>query len=161
MVHKAARSEVWCATLKARDGMVESLQVLTRARASALKARKTAIEQIRSLIVSASDSALAARIALEALSGCYQDLDAAIGAILEEKCVSSQGTVQLMIRVGDNPERLKQRVVVLLCGVAARPASSGLTTLHRLNRGAGRAAANSAIHIVAPGRLRTDDRTRA
>ena len=116
--------------------------------------------------VSASDSALAAR---------YQDLDdkvgelnVAIGAILEEvapllleeKCVSSQGTVQLMIRVGDNPERLKQRVVVLLCGVAARPASSELTTLYRLNRGAGRAA-NSAIHIAAPGRLQIDDRTRA
>ena len=48
----------------------------------------------------------------------------------------------------------------LLCGVAARPASLGLTTLHRLNRGAGRAA-NSAIHIAAPGRMRTDDRTRA
>jgi len=58
-------------------------------------------------------------IALKALAGSYQDLDdkvgeldAAIGAILEEKCVSSQGSTQLMIRVGDNPERLKQRVVV-------------------------------------------------
>ena len=106
-------------------------------------------------------------IALKALAGSYQDLDdkvdelgATIGAILEEKCVSSQGSAQLMIRVGDNPERLKQRVVVLLCGVAARPVSSGLTTLHRLNRGAGRAA-NSAIHIAAPGRLQIDDRTRA
>jgi len=107
-------------------------------------------------------------IALKSLAGRYQDLDVAIGAILEEvapllleeKCVSSQGAVQLMIRVGDNPERLKQRVVVLLYGVAARPASSGLTTLHRLNRGAGRAA-NSAIHIAAPGRLQIDDRTRA
>ena len=80
-------------------------------------------------------------IALKALVGRYQDLDdvgkldAAIGAILEEKCVGSQGTVQLMIRVGDNPERLKQRVVVLLCGVAARPASSGFTTLYRLKQG--------------------------
>ena len=106
-------------------------------------------------------------IALKALAARYQDLDdkvdeldAAIGAILEEKCVGSQVVVQLMIRVGDNPERLKQRVVVLLCGVAARPASSELMTLYRLNRGAGRAA-NSAIHIAAPGRLRTDDRTRA
>ena len=48
----------------------------------------------------------------------------------------------------------------LLCGVAARPVSSGLTTLYRFNRGAGRAA-NSAIHIAAPGRLQIDDRTRA
>ena len=53
MARKAARSEVWCATLKARDGMAESLQVLTRAKVSALKARRAAIEQIRSLIVSA------------------------------------------------------------------------------------------------------------
>jgi len=45
----------------------------------------------------------------------------------------------------------------MLCEVTPRPASSGLTTRHRLNRGAGRAA-NSAIHIVAPGRLRIDER---
>ena len=56
MARKAARSGVWCVTVKARDGMVESLQVLTRARTSALKARKAAIEQIRSLIVSAPDA---------------------------------------------------------------------------------------------------------
>jgi len=56
MAHKDARSEVWCATLKGRDDMVESLRVLTRARASALKAHKAAIEQIRSLIVSAPDT---------------------------------------------------------------------------------------------------------
>ncbi|QUC02338.1 hypothetical protein [Atopobium sp. oral taxon 416] len=61
-------------------------------------------------------------IALKALAGSYQDLDdkvgelgATIGAILEEKCVGSRGTVQLMIRVGDNPEKLKQRVVVRDC----------------------------------------------
>ena len=56
MAHKGARSEVRCATLKSRDGMVESLRVLTRARASALKAHKAAIEQICSLIVSAPDT---------------------------------------------------------------------------------------------------------
>jgi hypothetical protein len=62
----------------------------------------------------------ATHIALKSLAGRYQDLDVAIGAILEEvapllleeKCVGSQGAVQLMIRVGDNPERLKERVVV-------------------------------------------------
>ena len=56
MAHKGARSRARCATLKSRDGMVESLRVLTRARASALKAHKAAIEQIRSLIVSAPDT---------------------------------------------------------------------------------------------------------
>ena len=65
-------------------------------------------------------------IALKAFSGRYQDLDdkvsefdAAIGAILEEKCVNSQGSTQLMIRVGDNPERLKQRVVAMRGGSAS------------------------------------------
>jgi hypothetical protein len=88
-------------------------------------ARKAAIEQIRSLIVSASDSALAARY--QDLDDKVGELDVAIGAILEEaapllleeKCVSSRGTVQLMIRVGDNSERLEQRVVAVRGGSAS------------------------------------------
>jgi hypothetical protein len=40
------------------------------------------------------------------------------------------------------------------------PASSGKTTRHRLSRGGDRAA-NSALHIIAIGRLRTDPRTQA
>ncbi|QUC03848.1 hypothetical protein [Atopobium sp. oral taxon 416] len=108
------------------------------------------------------------RIALKTLADRYQNLDevgelgTTIGAILEEKCVSSQGAVQLMITVeGQSGEaQAASRRSRCLCGVAACPVSSGLTTRHRLNRGAGRAA-NSAIHIAAPGRLRTDDRTRA
>src|SRR3954454_9516499 len=47
-----------------------------------------------------------------------------------------------------------------LCGVSPVPASSGKTTRHRLNRGGDRAA-NSALHIIAIGRLRTDPRTKA
>ena len=69
----------------------------------------------------------ATHIALKSLVGRHQDLDVAIGAILEEvapllleeKCVSSQGAVQLMIRVGDNPGRLKQRVVAVRGGSAS------------------------------------------
>ena len=47
-----------------------------------------------------------------------------------------------------------------LCGVSPVPASSGKTTRHRLNRGGDRAA-NSSLHIIAIGRLRTDPRTKA
>ena len=108
------------------------------------------------------------RIALKTLADRYQNLDevgelgTTIGAILEEKCVSSQGSAQLMITVeGQSGEaQAASRRSRCLCGVAACPVSSRLTTLYRLNRGAGRAA-NSAIHIVAPGRLQIDDRTRA
>ena len=42
---------------------------------------------------------------------------------------------------------------------APSTASSGKTTRHRLNRGGDRAA-NSALHIIAIGRLRTDQRTK-
>jgi len=44
--------------------------------------------------------------------------------------------------------------------VSPVPASSGKTIRHRLNRGGDRAA-NSALHIIAIGRLRTDLRTKA
>ena len=47
-----------------------------------------------------------------------------------------------------------------LCGVSPVPASSGKVTRHRLNRGGDRAA-NSALHIIAIGRLRTDPKTKA
>ena len=47
-----------------------------------------------------------------------------------------------------------------LCGVSPVPATSGKTTRHRLNRGGDRAA-NSSLHIIAIGRLRTDPRTKA
>lgn len=46
-----------------------------------------------------------------------------------------------------------------MCGVSPVPASSGKTVRHRLNRGGDRAA-NSALHIIAIGRLRTDQRTK-
>jgi len=39
------------------------------------------------------------------------------------------------------------------------PASSGKTVRHRLNRGGDRSA-NSALHIIAIGRLRTDQKTK-
>ena len=48
----------------------------------------------------------------------------------------------------------------MLCGVAPIPVSTGMKSRHRLNRGGDRAA-NFAIHIIAVGRLRTDERTRA
>ena len=68
---------------------------------------------------------------------------------------------QLLITAGDNPERLKSEAsFAALCGASPVPASSGKTDRHRLNRGGDRAA-NSALHIIAIGRLRTDEQTKA
>jgi transposase len=45
-----------------------------------------------------------------------------------------------------------------LCGVAPLPASSGMVTRHRLNRGGDRQA-NSALHLAVVTRIRVDEQT--
>jgi len=68
---------------------------------------------------------------------------------------------QLLITLGDNPDRLHSEAAFAhLCGVAPIPASSGRTHRHRLNRGGDRPA-NKALYVVVLGRLRYDPRTRA
>ena len=67
---------------------------------------------------------------------------------------------QLLVTLGDNPERLASEAqFAALTGVAPIPASSGKTTRHRLSRGGDRAA-NSAIHHIALVRMSTDPRTK-
>lgn len=69
---------------------------------------------------------------------------------------------QLLVTVGDNPERITNEAAFAhLCGVAPIPASSGKTTgKHRLNRGGDRAA-NAALYRIVLSRLRHDPATRA
>ncbi|MDF9753037.1 IS110 family transposase [Arthrobacter sp. ES3-54] len=67
---------------------------------------------------------------------------------------------QLLVTVGDNPERIgTEAQFAALAGVAPVPASSGKTTRHRLSRGGDRQA-NKAIHHVALVRMMSDTRTR-
>jgi len=97
------------------------------------------------------------------------DLDAMIAAIVDElapnlvarNSIGHTSAAQLILTAGDNSERLRSEAsFAALCGVSPVPASSGKTTRHRLNRGGDRAA-NSALHIIAIGRLRSDPRTQA
>ena len=193
-------------TPRTRDGMVESLRVLSACRKTAVAARRIALQMIHNTIVCAPDAlretlrrmtrmqlvrTLAAwrpdlsayrdveaayRIGLKSLARRYlelhdeiADLDAMIGAIVDElapdlvarNSIGSNGAAQLLLTAGDNPERLRSEAgFAALCGVSPVPASSGKTVRHRLNRGGDRAA-NSALHIIAIGRLRTDERTKA
>ena len=79
--------------------------------------------------------------------------------LIEQTAVGYESAAQLLITLGDNPERLRsESSFAALCGVSPIPASSGKTHRHRLNRGGDRAA-NSALHIIAIGRLRTEKRT--
>lgn len=204
MAAEAAFTGARTVTPKTRDGMVESLRMLQKTRATAVAARRTALQMIRAIIISAPEELRdqlrgmtrmrlirhlvatrpdstdyrsptgSAKTALKRLAKRYVDLDDEVDelddmieALLEEaaplliqcKCVGVQSATQLMVAVGDNPERLRSEAAfAMLCGVAPVPVSSGMTYRHRLNRGGDRQA-NSAIHVIAIGRLRTDERT--
>ncbi|WP_199222447.1 IS110 family transposase [Corynebacterium yudongzhengii] len=67
---------------------------------------------------------------------------------------------QLLLTVGDNPERFYSEAgFAALTGVCPIPASSGRTNRHRLNRGGDRQA-NRALHTTTLVRMRHDQRTK-
>jgi transposase len=116
------------------------------------------------------------RITLKSLGRRYLELhdeiadpDTMIVAIVDEiapnlvarNSIGYESAAQLLLTTGDNVQRLRSEAsFAALCGVSPVPALSGKTTRHRLSRGGDRAA-NSALHIIAIGRLRTDPRTQA
>ena len=74
--------------------------------------------------------------------------------------VGTEVASQLLVTVGDNPERIgTEAKFASLVGVAPVPASSGNTIRHRLSRGGDRQA-NKAIHHVALVRMKSDTRTK-
>ena len=148
----------------APDGLRDALRNMTRMQLiRTLAAWRPDLTRYR-------DVEAAYRISLKSLGRRYlelhdeiADLDAMIGAIVDElapnlvarNSIGHIGAAQLLLTAGDNPERLRSEAsFAALCGVSPIPASSGKTNRHRLNRGGDRAA-NSALHIIAIGRLRT------
>ena len=74
-------------------------------------------------------------------------------ALVAVKGVGTQTAAALLVAAGDNPQRLRSEgAFAHLCGVAPIPASSGKTTRHRLSRGGNRQA-NSALYLIAVGRM--------
>ena len=120
--------------------------------------------------------ASAYRISLKSLGRRYlelhdeiADLDVMIGAIVQEvapnllarNSIGPESAAKILLTAGENSERIKSEVsFAALCGVSPVPASSGKVVRHRLSRGGDRVA-NSALHIIAIGRLRTDSRSQA
>lgn len=116
------------------------------------------------------------RIALKSLGRRYlelhdeiADLDVMIAVLVDNlapdlvsrPAIGYETAAQLLLTAGDNVNRLHSEAgFAALCGVSPVPASSGKVQRHRLNRGGDRAA-NSALHIIAIGRLRIDPRTQS
>jgi transposase len=68
--------------------------------------------------------------------------------------VGDDSAAELLLVVGDNPERIRSEAALAkLCGACPIPASSGKTSRHRLNRG-GHRQANAALHRIAIVRMR-------
>jgi transposase len=154
----------------APDDLRETLRRMTRMQLiRTLAAWRPDLTDYRSVVS-------AYRITLKSLGRRYlelhdeiADLDTMIVAIVDElapalvarNSIGHGSAAQLLVTAGDNAERLQSEAsFAALCGASPVPASSGKTTRHRLNRGGDRAA-NSALHIIAIGRLRTDPRTKA
>ena len=91
------------------------------------------------------------------------DLDALTAscapAMLEAHGISTGTAAEMLILVGDNPERIRSEAAFAkLCGACPIPASSGKTNRHRLNRGGNRQA-NAALYRVVIVRMRNHQPT--
>lgn len=191
---------------KLGTGIVEAIRALHRTRASAVKARTAAINELRALLVTApaavrdqlrelsatalvntcarlrpdhqrlTDPEQATKQALRRLAARHRalseeitELHSQLSALLTHACpallatfgVGVETAAQLLITIGDNPDRIgSEAAFAALCGVAPIPASSGKTRKHRLSRGGDRQA-NRALHIITLARLRNCPHTRA
>ena len=156
--------------VSAPDDLRESLRTLTRMQLiRTLAAWRPDLSSYRQVTS-------AYRIALKSLGRRYlelhdeiADLDVMIAALVDDlapelvarNAIGYESAAQLLLTAGDNSDRFRsESSFAALCGVSPVQASSGKVTRHRLNRGGDRAA-NSALHIIAIGRLRTDARTQA
>lgn len=75
--------------------------------------------------------------------------------------VGPDTAAEMLIVAGDDPERVRSEAAFAkLCGVAPIPASSGMTTRHRLNRG-GHRQANAALYRVVIVRMQHHEPTKA
>ena len=81
-------------------------------------------------------------------------------ALLDEPGIGTQTAADLLITVGDNPDRVRSEAsFAALCGTSPVDASSGLQQRHRLNRGGDRQA-NATLHRIIIVRLRYHQPTR-
>lgn len=117
----------------------------------------------------------AVKYALKSLAQRYQALDAevrhvdqlldalvaeAVPTLLSHRQIGTITAGRLVVSAGQNPHRFATEAqFAKLTGTAPLPASSGKTRRYRLNRGGDRQA-NSALYMIAVGRLKDHEPTR-
>ena len=117
------------------------------------RATRQALRELALRIGFLDDQAQRAEAELDVLT------DLAAPALLDILGVGVHVAAQLLVTVGDNPDRITTEAAFAhLCGVAPIPASSGKTNRHRLNRGGDRSA-NHALWRIAMTRRTCDART--
>ncbi|WP_457756354.1 IS110 family transposase [Streptomyces mirabilis] len=164
------------ARAKSGDGPVQIARMFKLTKASAVKARTQAINQLKAVLITA-DPALREELAglgnVELFRTCARFTDvSSLEEVGEESVLQAtritlgllvgigpDTAVALLITVGDNPERLDSEAsFAALCGVSPVERSSGRRQYRRLNRGGDRQA-NAALHRIVFTRLRVDPRT--
>ncbi len=103
---------------------------------------------------------LAFKEEIAGLDECIRPIvERAAPALLELEGVGITTAADLLVAVGENPDRMRSEgSFAMMCGASPIPASSGKTRRHRLNRGGNRSA-NAALYLIVLTRMRTDPRT--
>ncbi len=169
---QAARTGYRTHVAKDRTGAVEALRDELRDLPRMKRLRKCAAWRPRA--ERAHEPEVATKIALKRLARrvlafkeeiagldeCIRPIvEGAAPAVLELEGVGITTAADLLVAVGENPERMRSEgSFAMMCGVSPIPASSGKTRRHRLNRGGNRSA-NSVLYLIVLTRMRTDPRT--
>ena len=163
--------------VKARTQAMLALKALVveapaalREQLEALKGKRALLRHLAALRPAAPTTTVAsAKISLRALARRWLALDDEVKshdahlerlvrrrapAMVEAHGIGVGTAAEMLVLVGDNPERIhSEAALAKLCGACPVPASSGRTQRHRLNRGGNRQA-NAALHRVVVVRMR-------
>ena len=137
----------------------QQLTALSRRRSPADASREQAVRQaeIRRLAIAVRD---ATRLLADNREQLQAIVDELAPGLTGRPGIGPVSAAQVIVSFSHPGRCRSDAAFAALAGTSPLPASSGLTTRHRLNRGGDRAL-NRAIHTIAMTRMRTCDRTRA